>query len=63
MVRLPDPLALSTGVVPRLILAIGLSGLLWNALTPLGLLGAGAALLGAAVTTARRAAISGLLSA
>jgi hypothetical protein len=29
MVRLPDPLALSTGVVPRLILAIGLSGLLW----------------------------------
>lgn len=41
----------------------GLSGLLWNALTPLGLLGAGAALLGAAVTTARRAAISGLLSA
>ncbi|MCT1777114.1 hypothetical protein [Brachybacterium sp. p3-SID957] len=41
----------------------GLSGLLWNALTPLGLLGAGAALLGAAVTTARRAAISGLQSA
>lgn len=29
MVRLPDPLALSTGVAPRLILAIGLSGLLW----------------------------------
>ena len=41
----------------------GLSGVLWNALTPLGLLGAGAALLVAAVTTARRAAISGLQSA
>lgn len=41
----------------------GLSGVLWNVLTPLGVLGAGAALLIAAVTTARRAAISGLQSA
>ena len=29
MARLPDPLALSTGVTPRLILALGLSALLW----------------------------------
>lgn len=29
MARLPDPLALSTGVAPRLILALGLSALLW----------------------------------
>lgn len=41
----------------------GLSGLLWNALTPLGLLGAGAVLLVGAIASARRAAISGLQSA
>jgi hypothetical protein len=41
----------------------GLSGLLWNVLTPLGVLAAGLALMVVAVASARRAAISGLQSA
>jgi hypothetical protein len=41
---------------------VGLSGVLWKVLTPLGLLGVGAALLAAAVSSARRAAVSGLQS-
>jgi hypothetical protein len=41
----------------------GLAGLLRDALSPLGLLGAGAVLLAAAVTSARQAAVSGLQSA
>ncbi|MFT8245936.1 hypothetical protein [Roseomonas sp. BN140053] len=30
---LPDPLALSAGVLPRLVLALALSGLLWGAVS------------------------------
>lgn len=41
----------------------GSSGLLWNVLTPLGVLGAGVVLLAAAVASARRAAVSGLQAA